>query len=444
MHWYQMKLKGSGQIHTSESQVCRPERISDIPKYMEQVGKNGIVARGLGTSYADQTLNSDGAVMMFDRLDRIRSFDESTGELICEAGITLGEITELFGSRGYMVPIATVSGNHTLGGAISSNLIGSNSFKKSYFSKCINWMDVVLSADKTVRASAKENADLFSAVIGGQGLIGFISLLSITLLKRPEENVSVVRRRFENLDELLDALRESRKTADYCTAWIDTSVRKEALIGRSVLKTATFTKEEAPVPFFGKAKRKIPLPNFMLKVMSWPWFKDIKYRMASANVTKVEPYETFLYPADSLRIESQKGVYQVRLSFSEAEGPQAIRRILMELSRTRIGTCRASLMLTKEDSVPDFSFAVRGYSLSLDFYRRKGLEEFLAHILTLAGEHKGRVSLQNDALLEGRNLLRMYKGLDTFISAKKKYDKSKKFASDLGRRLFSMEKSNEQ
>ena len=69
MHWYEMKLDGRGHTSSALSQVCRPDRAADVPKYLEQVGKNGIIARGSGSSYADQAVNADGAVMMTGRLD---------------------------------------------------------------------------------------------------------------------------------------------------------------------------------------------------------------------------------------------------------------------------------------------------------------------------------------------------------------------------------------
>ena len=52
MHWYQMKLLGRAQTHSSDSQVCRPDTVADVSKYMEQVGKSGIIARGSGSAYA--------------------------------------------------------------------------------------------------------------------------------------------------------------------------------------------------------------------------------------------------------------------------------------------------------------------------------------------------------------------------------------------------------
>ncbi len=438
MHWYEMKLSGRGRTNSGVSQVCRPERAADIAKYLEQVGRNGIIARGSAGSYADQTLNAEGAVMLTKRLDCIRSFNSETGELICEPGVTLETITEIYAPQGFMLATATSSGRHTLGGAIAANIIGCNGHKRMSLAKSVNWIDVVLADGTTVRAGEKENDTLFKAVVGGQGLIGIISLVSITLLKRPQTNVSVEERRFTGLDELTAALKSVRKTADFCSAWIDTSAPVES-VGRGILKTASFTKESRPVSTFSFPKTDLVWPAVFLHFTSLPVINGLRYRFKAAQKTTIDTYEHFLYSSDNVRTSFSKGVYQLRMSFSEVEAPQALRRILTELAQTRINACRAELVLTKEDTLSYLGTSLRGYTLCLDFFRRKGLNDFLKHLIVMAGEHNGRVSLCNDALMEPHNLVLMYKNLEKFIKARNTFDPQKKFDSDFGRRLFSGE-----
>ena len=438
MHWYEMKLSGRGQTNSGVSQVCRPERVADIAKYLEQVGRNGIIARGSADSFADQTLNGEGAVMLTKRLDCIRSFDAETGELICEPGVTLETITEIYAPQGFMLATAAASGRHTLGGAIAANIVGFNSHKRMSLAKSVNWIDVVLADGTTVRASETENDTLFKAVVGGQGLVGIISLVSITVLKRPQVNVAVEKRRLAGLDELTAALKSIRKAADFCSAWIDTSAPVES-VGRGILKTASFTKEPLKASSFSFPKFKLVLPGIFLKVASLPVINRLRYRFASGQKMKIDAYEHFLYSSDCIRAFSSKGVYQVRVSFSEVEAPQALRRILTELAQTQINACRAELVLTKEDTLSYLGTSLRGYTLCLDFFRRKGLEDFLKHLITVAGEYNGRVALRNDALLEPHNMVLMYKNLEKFIKARNTFDPQKKFDSDFGRRLFSGE-----
>lgn len=449
MHWNQMNLKGWGRTNSGVSQVCRPDRIADISKYMEQVGKNGIIARGLGRSYADQALNEDGAVMLFRRMDRIRSFNEKTGELICEPGITLRDITELFSARGFMFPVTPATGFHTLGGAIAVDIFGSNAHKKSTIAKHINWLEIVTADGETVRADNQSNKDLYTATLGGMGLTGFISLVSISLLKRPAPNVLISSKRVSNLDDLLSAMRNCRKENDFGFAWID-STAKGNDIGRAVLTTGKFTEDPVKIPPFSMPRIKLPfyLPNFLTGPTFSSFINDMNYRFFAPRGTKIIPFEKFLYPKDRFlgweKSRGTKGFYQFRFSFSEAEGPQAIRRILAEVSRTKIGSFIATLQLLKEESPADMSFSMKGFCLSLDFIKQPGIEENLKHLETIAMEHKGRISMQNDALMASRNLMRMYKNYDTFKKTLAHYDPQKKFDSDFARRLSLKEKYNEQ
>lgn len=440
MHWNQTKLKGWGRTCRAVCQVCRPERTEDVAKYLEQVGKNGIIARGLGHSYGDQAINDDGAVMVFRRMDRIRSFNEETGELVCEPGVTLHTVTELFSSRGFMAPVTTGSGYHTLGAAVASDMFGTNAHKRGSIAKAVNWIDVTLANGETVRADAEHNPDLFSATKGGMGLTGFISLISLTLPKRPAPNVIVRKERCPDLDTLLEHFDNAKKSADLCYAWIDTLAKGNA-IGRGILTTAQFTDDTAKPPLFKMPKIKLPfyLPNFIVNTFSSSMINDIFYRFFAAPAEKIIPYEQFIYPKDLFlgweKTRGRRGFYQFRFAFSEAEGPQAIRRILTEVSRIRVGSFMATLMPMKEESSADLSFPMKGYCLSLDFIRRHGIEEFLIHLETIAAEHRGRISLQNDALLEPRNLQRMYRKLDDFKKTLATYDPHKKFDSGFARRL---------
>lgn len=435
-----MKLKGWGRTCRAVSQVCRPDRTEDIAKCLEQVGKNGIIARGLGHSYGDQAINDEGAVMVFRRMDRIRSFNEETGELICEPGLTLSAVTELFSGRGFMAPITTGSGYHTLGGAVASDMFGTNAHKRGTISKFVNWLDITLASGETVRADAETNPDLFSATKGGMGLTGFISLLSITLPKRPAAHVTVTKERCSDLDTLMERMAACRKTADCCYAWIDTLAKGNA-VGRSILTTATFTDEDVKAQFFKMPQLKLPfyLPAFIVNTYSSALINDIYYRFFARPAQKTVPYEDFIYPKDAFlgweKTRGRAGFYQFRFAFSEAEAPQAIRRILTEVSRTRAGSFMATLMPLKEESSADMSFSMKGYCLSLDFTRKRGIEDFLIHLETIATEHRGRISLQNDALLQARNLIRMYKHTDKFKKTLATYDPHKKFDSDFARRL---------
>src|SRR5687768_3199846 len=87
------ELAGWGNYPRSVSEVVRPEDLGAVAGCVDPAGT---LARGLGRSYGDAALNRDRRVVDCQRLDRILSFDEHTGVLTCEAGVSLADIIHTF------------------------------------------------------------------------------------------------------------------------------------------------------------------------------------------------------------------------------------------------------------------------------------------------------------------------------------------------------------
>ena len=71
--------------------LARPHRESELPPLMAEAQAQGkkILAVGLGRSYGDSCLNSDGALMVMTNLRRVLRFDRDAGTIRAEAGIPL-------------------------------------------------------------------------------------------------------------------------------------------------------------------------------------------------------------------------------------------------------------------------------------------------------------------------------------------------------------------
>src|SRR5688572_4663349 len=83
-------------------------------------------ARGLGRAYGDAALPAPGeARIAGTRLaDRILAFDEATGELTAEAGLSLDDICRTFLPRGLFVPVTPGTRFVTLGGMVACDVHG--------------------------------------------------------------------------------------------------------------------------------------------------------------------------------------------------------------------------------------------------------------------------------------------------------------------------------
>ena len=76
------------------------------------------VAHGLGRSYGDACLNPEGMLWVTTGLDHFIAFDDSTGRLVCEAGVLLRDIQRLVIPRGWILPVTPGTQLVTVGGAI--------------------------------------------------------------------------------------------------------------------------------------------------------------------------------------------------------------------------------------------------------------------------------------------------------------------------------------
>ena len=78
-------LAGWGNNLRADCLLAEPELPSEAVASLDRAGT---VARGLGRSYGDAALNGGGQVLGLRKLDRFLAFDEATGTLTCEAGVS--------------------------------------------------------------------------------------------------------------------------------------------------------------------------------------------------------------------------------------------------------------------------------------------------------------------------------------------------------------------
>ncbi len=120
------RLGGWGRYPMEPCQVFRPERVAAVAETLAAKAASSFIARGLGRSYGDAALNRDGGVIVHDRLDRMLAFDQATGELSCEAGVSFADLIRWWLPRGWFPPVTPGTKFVTLGGAIAADVHGKN------------------------------------------------------------------------------------------------------------------------------------------------------------------------------------------------------------------------------------------------------------------------------------------------------------------------------
>ena len=142
-----------------------------------------LLAYGLGRSYGDSCLNDGGTLMDIRGLDRILHFDAEHGSIVCEAGVSLGEILMTVVPRGWFLPVTPGTKIVTLAGAIANDVHGKNHHVEGTIGCHVEQFGLVRSNGSEVVCSREENPELFAATIGGMGLTGIIVWAELRLKK---------------------------------------------------------------------------------------------------------------------------------------------------------------------------------------------------------------------------------------------------------------------
>jgi len=379
-------------------------------------------------------------------LASVRAFDAETGVVTAEAGISLGELSELTVPLGWFAPVTPGTRHVTIGGAVASDVHGKNHHRDGSFSEHVLSLDLETPGRGRVTVTPEEEPELFRATAGGMGLTGVILEATIRLIGVPSPYMSVDRERASDLDDVMARMERGDASHRYSVAWIDCLARGRRL-GRSVLIRG----DHAPAEelrrngaFRGWRPPRVGsppwVPSGLLNPLTVRAFNEAYFRRAPAEEHgRVEPLQPFFYPLDGVsnwnRMYGRHGFVQYQFVVPlGAEG--ALREALERLSAAGHGSFLAVLKLMGEGNGGPLSFPIAGWTLALDIpAEARGLAELLDGLDELVAGAGGRVFLAKDSRLRPDTLAAMYPELDRFRSVRGEVDPDGGMRSDLGRRL---------
>ena len=172
-----------------------------------------ILPHGLGRSYGDCALNDKNGIVVTQNLTRFISFNEETGVLRCESGVSLGDILKFAVPKGWFLPVTPGTKFVSVGGAIANDVHGKNHHRAGCFGNHVIRL-LLLRSDGIKECSLTENEDLFRATIGGIGLTGLILNADIQLKKIESSYIDVESIQFSGLDEYRNLSNESDQSFD--------------------------------------------------------------------------------------------------------------------------------------------------------------------------------------------------------------------------------------
>jgi FAD/FMN-containing dehydrogenase len=440
-------LSGWGRFPVETCRLFRPEKRASVGAILSSGQEHSYIARGLGRSYGDASLNQNSGVIGFERLNRLIAFDPETGVLDCEAGVSLAEILDCFLPRGFFLPVTPGTKFVTLGGAIAQDVHGKNHHRVGTISSFILDFRLLTASGDLLTCSPDHHRDVFWATVGGGGLTGLILSARIRLRRVETAYLLVDYLKVAHLDDAIAAMAESDHLYEFSVAWIDCLARGSAL-GRSVLMRANpalrsdLPREYAePLSPRKRFPNSLPFdfPSGLLNPFSVRAFNALFYGAHRTVSDRLVDVESFFYPLDFIhhwnRMYGGRGFVQYQLVFPLETSAAGLTEVLQRVSESGRGSFLGVLKRFGDADQGLLSFPFPGYTLALDLPVTDGLVSFLQDLDSLVLRYGGRLYMAKDAATTAESFAAMYPKLDEFRAIKARLDPKNRISSSLARRV---------
>lgn len=454
-----------GGASSSLSYVYRPTTVEQLVEALELARRSGrtLGLRGGGNSYGDAAMNSENLLLDLRRMNRILDWDPANGRVTVEPGVTISQLWQYVLEDGWWPPVVTGTSKTTIGGCAAMNVHGKNAYQAGPIGDHILAFDMLLSTGELVTCSREENSDLFHAAIGGFGVLGVFTAVTLQL-KRVYSGLLRIRTQAQpNLAGMFDYFRENVSDSDYIVGWIDAFARGKAL-GRGDVHSANYLQpgeDPDPVRSLNLGNQHLPANMFgvMPKSLIWLFMRPFMNNPGTTVINTAKYYAGHLggskeylqshaayhflldYVPDWKKAYGSGGLIQYQPFIPKETAADAFADIL------RVGQQQGMpnyLTVFKRHRPDDFlmTHGLDGYSLAMDFRitdTRRGrmaqLARTLDEIVLQAG---GRFYFAKDSTLRPEVTL-AYLGADKiaqFKALKERYDPDRLLETDLWRRVF--------
>ncbi len=463
LHTPFISLENFGHSLRAPSYVLKPDSPSGIAEafYLARRQALTVTTRGAGRSYNDASLNGGGMVIDLTAMNHILKWDPAAGLVTAEPGVTLQQLWQQVEPDGWWPPVVSGTMYTTLGGCLGANVHGKNNFKAGPIGEHVVEFSALLPTGAAITCSPKKNADLFYAMIGGLGMLGVFTSITLRMKRVYSGLLEVSARPSHNLHEHLADLLEQAPHYDYIVGWLDAMVAGRAL-GRGQIHAARYLDEgEDPLPQRTMQLRNqvLPprifgvIPKSILHYFMTPFVNDLGWRTINAAkyLTSLRPHTfrqshaAFHFLLDYIpnwELSYGRGGMIEYQSFVPKETAEAAWSEMVKLSLQR--GLPSYLGVTKRHRPDRFllSHAVDGFSLALDFKvtagNRSGLSRMLQDFDRIVLEAGGRFYFAKNSETLPRTASR-FLGRQTLIEFKKLKKRCDPFGlleSDLYRRVF--------
>lgn len=453
------QLENFGHSLKTACYRLQPKTNEEIHEVFQLAKKQGltVTARGAGRSYNDASLNGGGIVMDLTGMNRILEWDPATGLVRGEPGVTLSQLWQKVLPDGWWPPVVSGTMTTTLGGCLAANVHGKNNYRVGPIGEHVVEFTALLPTGAEVTCSPQKNADLFYSMIGGYGMLGIFTSVTLQMKKVESGLLQVYAMPSHTLKEQLQQIKDGAPNHDYIVGWLDCIT-----VGHGQVHAADYLHEgEDPEPKKTLQLSYQNLPSRLFGVIPKGWLhyfmtpfvnnlgwwgvNHAKYITSLRTHTFRQSHAAFHflldYVPDFERSYGRGGLIEYQSFLPKETALQAWTEML-NLS-VKMGL-PSYLGVTKRHRPDKFllTHANDGFSLAQDFKvtdgNRKRLSAMLQEYDKIVLANGGRFYFVKNSETTAETTLKFYgeETVEKFKKLKKRCDPNGLLESDLYRRIF--------
>jgi L-gulonolactone oxidase len=395
----QRAFQSWGRVSRSTYAIATPSFRDELPDLLRAGPGQPALAVGLGRSYGDSCLNSDGRLIDMTRLNRIIAFDCGQGIVHAEAGLSLDDLLRIIVPKGWFLPTTPGTRFVTLGGAVANDVHGKNHHAAGSLACSVRRLQLIRSDGSQSKLAADAAGPLFEATVGGLGLTGVIATVELKLAPIRSTYLDVERVAFGHVRDFFAVNAESTDKFEHTVAWVDCASGSRHL-GRGFLQRARWRDDGDLTPHRARAPLAVPVeaPGFLFNRLSLKAFNALYYNAKTRGGERARVhYGSFFYPLDAIgqwnRLYGPRGFYQYQCVVPPEAAQAAVEEMLRQIVEAGTGSCLAVLKTLGPIRSPGMlSFPREGTTLALDFPNKgPATLKLLARLDVVVREARGRL-----------------------------------------------------
>lgn len=448
--------------------VFRPinaEQLADVFAVSHKTGLS-IGLRGGGNSYGDAAYNSNGIVLDLCRFNRILDWNPETGIIRAEPGLTIRQLWEYTIEDGWWPPVATGTAKTTLGGCAAMNVHGKNAFKVGPIGDNILEFDLMLPSGVIITCNRDEHSDIFFAAIGGFGMLGSFTSITLQLKRIYSGLLDVVALVSTDLSAMFEQFWALLPTSDYLVGWVDGIASGDSLGRGQIHKANYLAKGVDPYPEQSLRVENQDLGDTLFGIVPrsiiWQGMRLFtnNYGLQAANLGKYaisyatsgskvrQPHAQFHFLLDYVpnwkKSYGSGGLIQYQPFIPRDSAETTFKTILRTTQRHGLPTYLGVLKRHKPDSFL-MTHGLDGFSMALDFRitdaNRQRIVRLARELDDIVIDAGGRFYPAKDSTMRPA-VAAAYLGADSigrFRELKQRCDPDDILQTNLWRRLFAAE-----